>query len=439
MSYNKKTFLITATEQDLLSMTDEEITNEVIMHYEDQHWGVKWNRQTENERVELDHRTIHSGILYAEGKRLSVTHPALGRKLMLASAFWNEQRGLECFTDEDKGRLVEHLARIRRMEPHPWRNSDIRYERNHLETLRLQQEYQTTEKTEPKRKSMIAEIQNNGKKGFACVAGMKELKAQLEKEVLFPLRNKELMQKYRVHPLNGMLLYGYPGCGKTFIAEKFAEESGMQFEKHSSGSISGKYCHETANNIKDMFERARKKAPCVLCIDEIDSLCPQRSTESDSGAMEWNESVDEFLTQMNNCSHDEVFVIGTTNNPTAIDQALLRTGRMDKIIYVPMPDEECRKEMLTMYLADRPQEEGIDITELANLTNGMTASDIDFMVNSVAIDAAYKGVDITYNMLAEQAKSQRRSVVTASNLAKSEEKVVPQAKIPKVIGFSQVG
>lgn len=250
-------------------------------------------------------------------------------------------------------------------------------------------------------------------KGFASVAGMQGLKQQLEREVLFPLRNKELMLRYRVHPLNGMLLYGPPGCGKSYIAQKFAEESGMSFEMVSSGSLSGKYAHETANAVKNMFARAAIKAPCVLCIDEIDALCPNRIDNPSEGDVDWNESVNEFLTQMNNCSQKGIFVIGTTNNPTSIDSALLRTGRMDKLVYVPLPDEECRRAMLELHLKDRPQDEGIDLTLLAKLTKGMSASDIEHLVNAVALEAAFSQENITYKMLSDQARTQRRSVSDA--------------------------
>lgn len=277
------------------------------------------------------------------------------------------------------------------------------------------------------------------RKGLDAVAGMRDLKEQLRKEVLFPLQNKELMQRYRIHPLNGMLLYGPPGCGKSYIAEKFAEESGMEFEKVSSGNLSGQYCHETANAIQEMFKRARSKSPCILCIEEIDALCPHRCTDGKGeGSKDWNESVNEFLTQMNNCSRDGVFVIASTNNPLAIDTALLRTGRLDKIVYVPMPDEECRREMFELHLKDRPQDECIDTCLLAKLTDGMTASDIEAMVNAVAMEAAWKQVNISYEMLSVQAKTQRRSVDKAdlNKYPKAFGKDETKGKPSPIMGFT---
>lgn len=269
-------------------------------------------------------------------------------------------------------------------------------------------------------------------KGFDSVVGMEELKQQLRDEVLWPMQHKELMEQYRLHPLNGMLLYGPPGCGKTYIAQKFAEETGMSFEFIRAADVTAHFMHQTAGNIKELFDRARQKAPCILCIDEIDSLVPDRSQVGlESGAADVHESVNEFLSHMNNCSKDGVFVIGSTNCPNSLDPALLRTGRMDKIIYVGMPDEDSRKALIEYYLKDRPQDEDIDTLELARLADGMNASDIEFMINSVALKAAMAQAPISFESLVEQAKTQRRSVY----IPKETETEKTSPAYTKVMGF----
>jgi len=250
----------------------------------------------------------------------------------------------------------------------------------------------------------------HGKSGFGAVAGMESLKKQLEEDVLFPLRNKELMERYKLRPLNGMLLYGPPGCGKTYIARRFAEESGMPFKFIRSSDVSGMCIHETSGGIKRLFAEAKRLAPCVVCVDEIDAIVPNRSVAGESNA-DLAESVNEFLSQMSDCSKHGIFVIGTTNCPQNIDRAMLRTGRMDSLVYVPLPDEECRRQMIAYHLADRPMDADIDYNVLAELSKGMNASDIETMVNVVAMNAARSRSMISQQMLEEQARSQRRSVI----------------------------
>lgn len=253
-------------------------------------------------------------------------------------------------------------------------------------------------------------VGNRARKGFAGVVGMQALKDQLKEEVLFPMKNKEHCSKYMIHPSNGMLLYDPPGCGKTFIALKFAEESKMNFKFIRASDVGSQFIHNTAVRIRDMFENAKQKAPCILCIDEIDAICPVRSTSTMASSHDYNESTDEFLSHLSNCHEHGIFVIGTTNNPLAIDPALLRTGRMDNVVYVPLPDEESRRALLMSYMEGRPQEENIDYDLLAKLTKGMNCSDIEAMVNTVSIRAALKFAKISSEALAEQAKTQRRSV-----------------------------
>ena len=230
------------------------------------------------------------------------------------------------------------------------------------------------------------EIKTGGGNGFADIAGMAELKSYLEQRVLFVLRNKEKAAQYRVTIPNGMLLYGPPGCGKTFISEKFAEESKFNFVLVKSSDLASSFVHGGQEKIGKLFKIAAKHAPIVICFDEFDALVPDRS----SRAAEYSSGeVNEFLTQLNNCSKRGIFVIGTTNRPDKIDPAVLRTGRMDKQVYVPLPDVEARKEMFLIHLKDRPCSEDIDAQRLAELTEGFIASDIAYVVNDAAMVSAY--------------------------------------------------
>ena len=243
--------------------------------------------------------------------------------------------------------------------------------------------------------------------GFADVAGMEGVKSMLYKDVMFVMQNKEKAEKYRLKAPNGALFYGPPGCGKTFIAEKFAEESHLNFMMVKASDLGSIYIHGTQGKIAELFEEAAKKAPTVICFDELDGMVPDRSTIHNEGA---SGEVNEFLSQLNNCSERGIFVIGTSNRPEKIDPAILRTGRMDKMVYIPMPDVEARKELFKIHLADRYCDESIDLDELAKQSDGYVASDISFMVNASALEAAMADVPISQELVLAEMRKARRSV-----------------------------
>jgi transitional endoplasmic reticulum ATPase len=243
--------------------------------------------------------------------------------------------------------------------------------------------------------------------GFSDVAGMESVKRMLYKDVMFVMQNKEKAAKYRLKAPNGALFYGPPGCGKTFIAEKFAEESHLNFMMVKASDLGSIYIHGTQGKIAELFEEAAKKAPTVICFDELDGMVPDRSTIHNEGA---SGEVNEFLSQLNNCSERGIFVIGTSNRPEKIDPAILRTGRMDKMVYIPMPDVEARKELFKIHLADRYCDESLDLDELAKQSDGYVASDISYMVNASALEAAMADVPISQELVLAEMRKARRSV-----------------------------
>ncbi len=243
--------------------------------------------------------------------------------------------------------------------------------------------------------------------GFADVAGMADVKRMLYKDVMFVMQNKEKADKYRLKAPNGALFYGPPGCGKTFIAEKFAEESQLNFMMVKASDLGSIYIHGTQGKIAELFDEAARKAPTVICFDELDGMVPDRATIHNEGA---SGEVNEFLSQLNNCSERGIFVIGTSNRPEKIDPAILRTGRMDKMVYIPMPDVEARKELFKIHLDGRYCDETIDLDELAQKSEGYVASDISFMVNSSALEAAMSDVPISQELVLAEIHKARRSV-----------------------------
>lgn len=273
-----------------------------------------------------------------------------------------------------------------------------------ISTRKLRVEAAEDKQAENKKKNLIETPKLKGN-GFADIAGMSELKDSLKKKVLFWLKNKEQAHKYKITLPNGMLLYGPPGCGKTFFAEKFAEEAGFNFMMVKASDIASTYIHGTQEKIASLFDRAQKMNPSILCFDEFDAVVPERTDMMQQTSGE----VNEFLSQMNNCGHRGIFVIATSNRPDKIDPAILRTGRIDKLIYIPMPDEEARLEIFKMHLKDRPTLE-LNLRKLAKETEGYIASDIAYIVNDAAMNAGIQNLPISDSMLEASLKQTSPSV-----------------------------
>ena len=253
-----------------------------------------------------------------------------------------------------------------------------------------------TEKPKENQVSLQARRNRPGQGGFADVAGMEGLKQELLQRVIWVLQDKEKAARYRLLPPNGMLLYGPPGCGKTFFAKKFAEESGFNYYLVNGSDLGSTYIHGTQGKIADLFQKAEMNAPSVICFDEFDSFVPARGSDS---ARNRAEEVNEFLSQLNNCAERGVFVIGTTNRVDMIDPAVLRKGRMDLKYEIPAPDTETRRAMFALHLKGRPLSDDVDLDRLALLSDGYASSDIAFIVNEAAMVAALADEPITQQVL----------------------------------------
>ena len=220
--------------------------------------------------------------------------------------------------------------------------------------------------------------------GFAAVAGMSELKRILTEDVVNALREPEEYQRFGLSITNGLLLYGPPGCGKTYIAERFGEELGFAFRKIIPSTVASTYIHGTNEKTARLFDAARNEAPCILFLDEVDALIPSREGELHHA---YAASVDEWLAQMSGCGEAGVFLLAATNRPRRIDPAVLRAGRIDKVVYVGPPDHAARRAMFEIHLSHRPIDDEIDYEELARLTENRVSSDIKFLVDESARDA----------------------------------------------------
>lgn len=244
--------------------------------------------------------------------------------------------------------------------------------------------------------------------GFSDVAGMMELKAQLQSDVIDLLQQPEQAKELGLSIPNGILFYGPPGCGKTFFAEKFAEEAGFNYKYIKCSDVASPYIHGGQGKIAAIFDEARKHAPTILFFDEIDSMIKDRSKQTNvSEAGE----VNEFLAQLNNCGQDGVLVIGATNKLAEIDNAALRAGRLELKYYLPQPDKETRKRMFEIHLQKRKADFGIDYDRLALLTENYISADVKLIVDTAArLTFRRKVSKITMAALEEVIKESKPSI-----------------------------
>lgn len=253
--------------------------------------------------------------------------------------------------------------------------------------------------------------------GFAAIAGMQDLKDILKTEVIDVLHNPEEYARYGLTIPNGMLLYGPPGCGKTFFAKHFAEEVGFNFMMITPSTLKSRYVNATQENIAKMFQEAEEKAPTLIFIDEMNELVPNR--ESDVHEMS-RSAVNEMLAQMDRTGEKGIFIVGATNYPHMIDPAILRAGRLDKKYYLSPPDKEARKTMFEMYLKERPYDFGLDYDHLAKLTENYVSSDIKLIVDDASRVALKQHSRITMTILENIIKKTKPSV-SQSELQKYEQ------------------
>ncbi|MGI5355120.1 ATP-binding protein [Streptomyces sp. CA-252508] len=229
---------------------------------------------------------------------------------------------------------------------------------------------------------------------LADVGGMQEVKDRLEAAFLAPMRNPELRRLYGKSLRGGLLLYGPPGCGKTFIARAVAGELGAGFLSISLSDILDMYIGASEKNVHDIFETARAQAPCVVFLDELDALGAKRSRSHHSGL---RNVVNQLLTELDGIaadSNDGVFVLAATNVPWDVDIALRRPGRLDRTLLVLPPDAAARDAILRYHLRDRPIE-AVDLGKLVKATEDFSGADLAHVCETAAeaalLDSARTG------------------------------------------------
>ncbi|MFE5295491.1 tetratricopeptide repeat protein [Streptomyces sp. NPDC056632] len=238
------------------------------------------------------------------------------------------------------------------------------------------------------------DIDGPGDVRLADVGGMQEVKDRLEAAFLAPMRNPELRRLYGKSLRGGLLLYGPPGCGKTFIARAVAGELGAGFMSVSLSDILDMYIGTSEKNVHDIFEAARRQAPCVVFLDELDALGAKRSRTHHSGL---RNVVNQLLTELDGIDGDRnegVFVLAATNVPWDVDLALRRPGRLDRTLLVLPPDAPAREAILRYHLRDRPIE-SVDLGKVVKATEDFSGADLAHVCETAAeaalLDSARSG------------------------------------------------
>ena len=226
--------------------------------------------------------------------------------------------------------------------------------------------------------SAIPQSDNDGWEG---VAGMRELKAILDRDFVLPLQESELYQRYRVDMPNGILFYGPPGCGKTYIARALAKRLDYSFFDITPSDLASPYVHGTQGKIRELFEKAVDAAPSLIFLDELDALIPDRS--GNHVGHSYSTEVNEFLLQLNECAKRRIAVIGATNFLRKVDPAARRPGRLDKHVFIGPPDIEARQEAIRLFMKDRPQCK-IRWFGIAQYSEGHSFAELKFVVDEAA-------------------------------------------------------
>jgi transitional endoplasmic reticulum ATPase len=209
------------------------------------------------------------------------------------------------------------------------------------------------------------------------IGGLEKVKQELQETVQYPVEHPDKFIKYGMQPSKGVLFYGPPGTGKTMLAKAIASETQANFISIKGPELLTMWFGESEANVRDVFDKARAAAPCVLFFDELDSIAKARGGSSGDAGGAGDRVLNQILTEMDGMNAKKnVFIIGATNRPDQIDPALLRPGRLDQLIYIPLPDEKSRLSILSAALRKSPVAPDVDLPFLAKNTHGFSGADL---------------------------------------------------------------
>ncbi len=259
---------------------------------------------------------------------------------------------------------------------------------------------------------------------WADVGGLTKQREELREAVEWPLKFPELFDAGDARPPKGILLYGPPGTGKTLLAKATASESEANFISIKGPELLSKWVGESEKAIREVFRKARQAAPCIIFLDELDSIAPIRSTMgSDSRVTE--RVISQILTELDGLEElRNVLIIAATNRPDMVDPALLRSGRFDRLLYIPAPGRVERREIIDIHLSRKPLQEDVNKDKLAEMTEGYTGADLATLANMAVFSAIKRHVERHDND--EEARKNATSMrVSMQDFEKAMKKIKP--------------
>jgi transitional endoplasmic reticulum ATPase len=256
------------------------------------------------------------------------------------------------------------------------------------------------------------------------IGGLAEVKEELQEAIEWPLKYPEIFAHMNTAPPKGVLLYGPPGTGKTLLAKAVANESEANFISIKGPEVLSKWVGESERAVREVFRKARQAAPTIIFFDELDSITPVRGTGLGSSQVT-ERVISQILTELDGLEElKDVVVIGATNRLDIVDPALLRPGRFDRLLEVPAPDAEARKQILKIHLTKKPLAEDVKIDALAEKTDGYTGADLAALANTTAMLVIKE--HITKSKTLEKAKENLKDLkITMKDFEKTLEKMKP--------------
>merc|ERR1712046_450998 len=209
------------------------------------------------------------------------------------------------------------------------------------------------------------------------IGGLGQTKRELQEMILYPIEHPEKFEKFGMHPSRGVLFYGPPGCGKTLLAKAVASECSANFISIKGPELLTMWFGESEANVREVFDKARSAAPCVLFFDELDSIGTARGSGGGEAGGAGDRVMNQLLTEIDGVgSKKNVFFIGATNRPELLDEALLRPGRLHQLIYIPLPDLPARQSILEATLRKSPIASNVPMSFIALKTEGFSGADL---------------------------------------------------------------